>query len=303
MTAFDFVEAHLQRASGRRGWSRRTASGIMYRADIFNLTTDANDIALSSAAQSDLTNAGFLRTLVALVLKHRASAYEPPQNWRCTAIARDDGGFSLLTDLDVDAIQAAHVAQSPDSKVFGLGDLIGVVMSMHEELQTQCKYAGDLQTDPLLTASLRVRINASVEHAMRDRQQLDLFQESVLPNGRKLREAVNAGEVDFRDVLKLHAQRERFSKWVGGQKPNADLLGAYLEELGHRGFLGRLPPKPLRFLLMNAAQIGLGLVAAPLIGVAGGLALSAFDAFLYDRLAKGWTPAMYVAELSRIMPK
>jgi hypothetical protein len=64
--------------------------------------------------------------------------YEPPQNWECTAIARDDGGFLLLTDLDFDEIQAVHVAQFPDSKVFGLGDLMGIVIDMHEELQAQC---------------------------------------------------------------------------------------------------------------------------------------------------------------------
>jgi hypothetical protein len=101
---------------------------------------------------------------------------------------------------------------------------------------------------------------------MRNRERLDLFHESVLPNGRKLREAVNAAEVAFSDVLKLYAKRGRFSTWVGAQKPDADLLEAYLEELGRQTLLGRLPSKSLRFLLMNVAGIALGLVTGPLAG-------------------------------------
>jgi hypothetical protein len=303
MSPFDFVELHLHRASGRRGWSRRTASGIMRRADILTLSNDNDDSTLSSAAQSDLSNSDLFRKLVALVLRHKAPSYEPPKNWRCVAIPRADGGYSLLTDLDISAIEAAHVAAFPASKVFGVGNLVGLVVEMHEELRTQCVYAGDLQTDPLLTAALRTRINASVEHTMRDGQRLDIFQDSVLPNGRKLREAVNAGEVNFRDVLKLHAKRERFTAWIAKQPADADLLEAYLEELGHHSILGWLPSKPLRFLLMNAAGVGVGLVTDPLIGIAGSLAISAFDAFLYDKLARGWSPAMYVAELSGVMSK
>lgn len=50
-----------------------------------------------------------------------------------------------------------------------------------------------------------------------------------------MREAVNAGEVDFHAVLKLHRQREKFSDGVRKQPLDSDLLRAYFDELNRRG--------------------------------------------------------------------
>ncbi len=121
-----------------------------------------------------------------------------------------------------------------------------------------------------------------------------MFQETVINDMPSIKEAVNSGERNFRDVVRLVQQSEKFKEWLRKQDGTDDLRKAYCQEIAHIDWVDKLPPKSLRWLIMTGAGLLLGAVAGPVTGVAAATALSAGDAFLLDKLLKGWKPNQFI---------
>jgi hypothetical protein len=234
--------------------------------------------------------------LAGLQGEHKAPGYIPPPDWYCRAW-RDANNFVLDTNLDFSAIQAAHTVAFPESTVFGECDLIGIVVQTQEDLFYQFSYRGDLQTSELQSAALRTRLNSAIEHSLSARHQIEVFQRTVMPNGRSVREAVNSGDVAWKELLKLRNQRAKFEDWRRGQTPDALLLTAYLDELGRKPILERLPQKSLRFAVFTGLGFAADAVFPTGLGTAVGIGLAAFDHFLVGEI-KAWKPSHYINKVA-----
>jgi hypothetical protein len=92
-------------------------------------------------------------------------------------------------------------------------------------------------------------------------------------------------------VIQLLSKAQKFKDWLKRQGSAEDLRKAYLQEVSHPDWADNLPPKSLRWLLITAASIALG---GTVVGTVAGTALSAADAFLLDKLIKGWKPNQFV---------
>jgi hypothetical protein len=298
-----FLELHLTRASGKTGWSRRHARRLVQQADRLDMSlVGPSGLTIPQAACADLQNPVLVQRLVGDVLQVKISTYTPPPGWYCRVAPHPVGGFVVETNLDLRSVERSYLKDHPDHKVFGIGDLLGVVVGLHEELFVQCHYSGDLQTNDLLSRALRTRIDGAIERVNRHRGQVDRFQEILMPNGRRLREAVNAGEVDFRAVLKLHGQRERFSDWVRRQPPDSDLLRAYFEEMNRTTLFGTLPPKWMRFFLFTGVPTALATTVLPFhAAVEFGLVTNIVTDYLCEKLSDGWKPNQFVEKLYRTL--
>jgi hypothetical protein len=294
-----FIELNLQRASNKAGWSRRLARRLVQKAVRLDMSQPGPcGVAIADAARADLENTPLVQRLVGEVLHFKMPAFTLPYGWYIRLVPHSGGGYIVHSNLDMAQIERIYLQNFPDMKVFGFGDLLGIVAAMHEELFVQCTYSADLQTSPLLSSALRIRIDAAIERATRQRQQLDRFQEALMPNGRCLREAVNAGEVDFRAVLKLHRQRERFSDWVRKQPSDSDLLRAYFDELNHTSLLEHLRPQWKRFLLFAGLPTALGMTILPAHeAVELGLVAKVLADRLYEKLTDGWKPDQFVGKI------
>lgn len=288
----------LRRATERRGWSRRLAGQIVERADRVNLS-DPHPIGVgvADAARTDIESPRLFRALFEHALRVKAPEFTPPPEWRCNIIRRDDGGYTLSTNVNLAEIQARHPRVDPSRGELTEASLIGTIIAMHEELRVQTQFTGDLQASELVSGALRIRLNSAIEGALRSRQQIDAFQESTMPSGRKLREAVNAGEVPFGDVLRLCEHRDQFAGWIRGISPSANLLEEYLAEVNRQPLLGRLPSKVFRYAMFSGLGAIIGFVASPSAGAVLNAAINGFDQFLYERLAGGWTPHQFVEDL------
>lgn len=58
--------------------------------------------------------------------------------------------------------------------------------------------------------------------------------------------------------------------------------------------LDKLPAKSVRWSLFTGAGIGLDALGAGGIGTTAGVALSALDSFVIDKILKGWKPHHFV---------
>jgi hypothetical protein len=64
--------------------------------------------------------------------------------------------------------------------------------------------------------------------------------------------------------------------------------------LSKEQFIAKLPGKSFRFLIFNAIGLGIAAATTPTGGIISGLAISAFDNFVLDRILRGWKPNHFI---------
>jgi hypothetical protein len=100
----------------------------------------------------------------------------------------------------------------------------------------------------------------------------------------------------FDDLLKLLDKAAKFKAWLKNQKPDENLCKNYLREVTASTWIEKLPAKSLRWTLFTGAGLAADSVGAGGIGTAIGVGVSAADAFLLDKIIKGWKPNHFVNE-------
>jgi hypothetical protein len=109
-----------------------------------------------------------------------------------------------------------------------------------------------------------------------------------------IRHAVLAGGIDLPRIWSLRNRKisENFRKWLREVDPKngRDLEKAYIEALGGKAFSESLPIKTLRFVITSLAGLN------PAVG----LITSAIDSFFVDKWLSGYSPKLFLDELSKL---
>jgi len=119
---------------------------------------------------------------------------------------------------------------------------------------------------------------------------VDLFQELIVPWFPTIREVINSGERSMKEFLVLLDEAARFRKWLTRANPDVGLVQSYQKEVTKKSWVETLPGKMIRFVV----AAGTGVAASAAVGLPGGLAAGAANTFLLDRLLKGWRPNHFV---------
>lgn len=104
--------------------------------------------------------------------------------------------------------------------------------------------------------------------------------------------AVASGQLTLAETWDIRNRRSAllFRRWFHEhvrEEPER-AVNEYVAALGRPGLINKLPAKVLRFVLTNAAS---------LLGPAVGIAASAFDSFLLERIARGYSPKYLIDDL------
>jgi hypothetical protein len=76
--------------------------------------------------------------------------------------------------------------------------------------------------------------------------------------------------------------------------PNQDLVKAYFRESTTSTWIDKLPVKAARWSLFTGAGVVLDLAGAGGVGTLAGVAVSAFNDFVLEKLARGWKPNQFI---------
>lgn len=136
-----------------------------------------------------------------------------------------------------------------------------------------------------------------VASAQRAHTEAFLLQSVVLPHGRAIAEACNE-VVPRRWTEPVPATQDVLRRAVVARRARLELdpavsAGEILRKLSEGDWIDRLPSRAVRWSLFTAGGLGVDAMGAGGAGVLGGLSLSAFDAFLLDRVLAGWRPSRY----------
>ncbi|WP_294254901.1 hypothetical protein [uncultured Comamonas sp.] len=195
--------------------------------------------------------------------------------------------FVRLNELYHKTVPASH---SSLSEAYFLALLQGAYEASY--------FAGALNSEiavhPVERALQATAIEGIVRRHRRSETQLESFVDLTLANGHAIREAVNSGAVPFSAVVKLLDSADKFRHWLRQQPNDAGLVHAYYQETIQNSWAEKLPAKSIRWGVFSGLGLTVDALGAGGLGTAAGLALSAVDSFLADKLVKGWKPHHFV---------
>ena len=170
--------------------------------------------------------------------------------------------------------------------------ILSQILNALGDLHIGAMYTAELATDPASEALIRQKCSVILAGRDRRAEAIAAFQTLAVSNARAIREAVNTGQRDFRDVLALLESADRFRSWLREQEPTAELVHEYIERLAERTWVETLPAKIARWAVASGAGFALGGLGPEGAAISSGL--GAVDMFLLERFVQGWRPSQFV---------
>lgn len=281
----------LEEVIGKRGKARRVTQQICRRLSIEHV-----DSALADRVSADLLQGDYLNPAIRRLISVRAPGFRLPEGARFE-VGYDGDGFVVATDIDFAAVnddfhRYVPVSQATISPAF----LLAHFMLAREAMEDAAKLQADLVVDPAHSSIIALRVERALSDSARHIAEIRRFQEFVFDEGRAIREAVNDGNANIDNILKLLDRASKFRSWIQDQPADADLIRAYFRETTASTWVDALPTKVTRWLLFSSAGIGLDALGLGGLGTLLGVGLGGLDALIVDRVLKGWRPSHFVED-------
>lgn len=239
---------------------------------------------IPNAARMDAKDIPVLRGLLRAGLTSVPGGYDAGDDLSADYVESDLGYF-LFTNIDFEGINARRAKINPALEPLTLAFLFNLVLESRADMHLAAFYGGDFATTSANSALIRWRQAYLFERADRNREAREQFSEFVLSDYPRVRDVIDGGERSFGEFLKLLDRAEKFKTWLSRTSPDQKLISQYIETIKADTWADRVPVKSLRYLF----SFGLGFSDPT-----GGAISGAADAFLLDRIFKGWRPNHFV---------
>lgn len=239
-----------------------------------------------STAKEDLNDEAYVSAAARIIVSDLLDGQTPPENL-FYKIHNNKDTFRIDTNIDFTKINQLNINRikiigetTPASVAAGiLGASYGLILAAH--------YGGDFYTSNTVSEIIQYRNKQILARANINRKEINSFHDIVLEGSPNISSIINEKERSFEEFLELLSRAKKFKSWLKNKSPDKNLVSAYLEEITTTGWLGSGYGKALRYI----TSTGAGFIS-PITGIA----VSAIDAFLLDRLSLGWKPNQFINE-------
>ncbi|MEO1949262.1 hypothetical protein [Thioclava sp.] len=249
---------------------------------------------LPALARAELDNPHFVHQAIELSLKEKTPDTPLGNNWHFTPHQLKNG-FLIDTNLNFEKLNEEYRKSQPiEHSLLTPQSLLTELLEAHAGLHFASMYESDVITTPLSSRIMQLKFQRVVESRLGNVAEIELFQNVTIGKGNSIREAINSGERSFEEFLDLLEHADRFKGWLAEQNPDQSLIQDYYSEVTAGTWAQKLPGKSFRWVFFTGAGLLLDLAIPTGLGTATGVALSAGDAFLLDKVARGWKPNQFV---------
>lgn len=210
-------------------------------------------------------------------------------------IERKSQGFFVDTNIDFQKVNEIYLKTVPvEHSTLSEAYLLALMQGAYEATYFAAKLDSEIAVAPIERVIQSAVVDAMVQRRAKSELEISSFVALTMSDARTIREAINSGVVSFAQVLKLLDSADRFRHWLQEQPIESALIQNYYTAIVKNSWAEKLPGKSVRWALFT----GLGLAAdafgsAPW-GTIGGVAISAVDSFLCEKLISGWKPHQFV---------
>jgi hypothetical protein len=247
-------------------------------------------------SNADILDPTYMGPAIGSLLSFFAPEYSAPKPlvFRVEPVLKG-GTYKVTTNIDFGAANASYNQHVPQShSTLSIPYLLCHIADTRRDLIVGSRLQSEFAVAPARALVASHKWAEILSSAGRGTKVAEMFQETVVDDVPSVRDVVNSGKKTFRDVARLVRQAEKFKEWLRKQGGTEDLRGSYCKEVAHLDWADKLPPKSLRFLMMTAAGLVVSAATSPVVGAVATTALSAGDAFLLDKLLKGWKPNHFI---------
>jgi hypothetical protein len=240
---------------------------------------------MARAAMADLLDADYVTKAMRRVAFSTPGLREVSDSIRFDVLPSAPGKVEIFTNVDFDALNSRRKLLDPNLGSITPALLLTDLLDARADTALAAHYGGDFHTSDRTSEIVRVRYSELLKRSGISASELSELHEAVLPGYPTIKEVVDAGERSFDEFLLLLEKAEKFRSWVHKVSPDARLVSEYIRAISAEGWTSSLPAKVVRFMIST----GVGL-AAPIAGVA----VSAADSLLLDKISSGWRPSHWV---------
>lgn len=231
---------------------------------------------------------------VELLLREVVPSFSRPPDLRFS-LHRESQGFRVDTNIDFAQVNQIYHQRVPAShSSITAAYLLALMQGAYEATYLAAKLNAEVAVHPVERAVHAKTIDAVVARYLHSSAQIESFSNLTLTDSYSIREAVNTGKVGFSEVLRLLDSADKFREWLRGQPPTEDLVRIYYRAVVKESWAEKLPARVTRWGIFSAIGLGIDALGAGGIGTAVGQAVSAVDAFVIDKMLKGWKPHHFV---------
>ena len=231
---------------------------------------------------------------VSSLIREVVPSFALPPDLRFT-IEREKDGIYVDTNINFTELnQIYHQVVPASHSTLTEAYILSLLQGAYEATYFAALLNAEVAVHPIERAVQARAVDAVLSRQVRSQYQIESFAELTLADGHAIREAVNSGAVPFTAVLKLLDSADKFRHWLHQQPPDTNLVRAYYQETIKDTWAEKLPAKSTRWSIFTGIGLGIDALGAGGLGTAASVAVSAVDAFLVDKLAKGWKPHQFV---------
>lgn len=237
-----------------------------------------------SSAEADLYDDKFISS-AARIIASSLLPHKEPSDKIYYKVFPSHGKFRVSTNIDFAEINNYQIKHHPENGAYTPASIAAGILSASYGLILAAHYGGDFYTSATDSKIIQVKNKQLLTRANSNRIDLNDFYEIALKGCPNVSAVINEKERSFEEFMELLSRAKRFKKWLKGKSPDKNLVSDYLDDITATGWLGSSPGKIVRYLTSS----GLGFTG-PLTGIAA----SAFDSFILDRLSTGWKPNQFI---------
>jgi hypothetical protein len=210
-------------------------------------------------------------------------------------IEQKQQGFYVDTNIDFASLnELYHKVVPPSHSSLTEAYLLALIQGAYASTYFAGVLNSEIAVSPIEKAVQASTIDAIVRRHSRNASQIEQFTDLVLVNAHSIREAINSGAIPFASIIKLLDSADKFRHWLRQQPADENLVKAYYQEIVKDSWVDKLPGKSVRWGVFTGAGLVVDVLGGAGLGTASAIALSAVDAFLADKLLKGWKPHQFV---------
>jgi hypothetical protein len=275
---------------GKSGRGRRLALRFLKNVDVATYSNEITD-----HIRQDYEERSYVHASLQYILKLLAPEYNLPEPLIFN-VHRDEIGFFVETNLDFNKINDIyHKKVPPSHSSLSTDYVLSLLANARGDIFLSSNRNAEIVTDDVVGGVIARKLHATIEKRMKSESKIIKFNEFNFKNSIALQEVINRGEKSFKDLYGLLKQAKEFKKWLKGKNTDAIIIEEYLNEIKNISWLDNLPAKTARWSIITGFGLLIDLLGAG--GVGGTLVstgISAADAFILDRIIKGWCPNQFV---------
>lgn len=237
-----------------------------------------------TAATADLQDSIYIESAAKRIIQTTAGGYTPGADFKFEILKSDIGHF-VFTNADFSAINRVRAGLRPPQDPLTPAHVLSGVLDARADLILASFYGGDFATSAGTSAIIQLKHSELLRRMEINSRERVNFIEIVLPDAPALAEVIDAGERTFQEFLKLMDQSRRFKDWLHKANADENLVSRYLKDVTKEGWIEGTKAKGIRYMLTSGID-----AINPIAGIVAGLS----DAFIIDKLFKGWRPNHFI---------